>query len=702
MSAKAYCFQFDNVEVSSSAFSVLQGGKRLDLEPKAIRVLIHLLRHRERVVPKEELFQEVWEATAVTDNALTRIIAQLRRELGDDSRSPRYIETVPTVGYRFIAEVSETLIEAQVPSAPSPRRSRLPIVAAASLAAIAACWFLYPRTVAPKFSADAVLKQITTNSGVDARPSFGPDGLSFVYSSNQNGQFEIYRRSLSANGQSVPVTANGKQNVHPAWSPDGKWIAYHSAGDHGIWIVPAAGGEPKRVAPFGSAPSWSPDSKLVVFTSAEPFSLVPFDPGGTGNLWTAEIHGSGLRQITNAGAPQGRHVSPAWSHDGKRIVFVSLQRDSGIYVLDLATGQSTQVMKTGKDIPRQEGTYVSRAWDPVFGPGDEMIYFSAAGQKGQYSIWSMPAGGGVPRRLHTSSADTPTGLSIAPDGSRLLFTRARNVSQLWTVDESGKTTPLFQQEVLRASLPSYSPDGKWLAFSVELQGRNRNIWVMPAEGGQAAPVSDDDRTIEGGVVWAPSGELHYSKVVDAETEFHAFDPNTRKTQLIHKRGNAGIARPVLMPNAKDILAACSSPLNVCLLPLSGAPTRQLTFERTGAAFHTTDRSGQWITYQAQHAGTDQIGVIRSDGTQSKLLTNDSAWNWASGFSDDGRRIAFASFHQGVWNLWWINRETGERKQLTHETAFGSFVRSPVWRPGTEKLTYESFQVKGNIFSLDLR
>src|SRR5262245_9022660 len=93
-------YRFGNVVVRPSDFHVTQGGRTISLEPKSFKVLVYLIENHGRVVPKDELMQVVWNGTAVTDNALTRVIAQMRRELGDDAKRPRYIETVPTVGYR--------------------------------------------------------------------------------------------------------------------------------------------------------------------------------------------------------------------------------------------------------------------------------------------------------------------------------------------------------------------------------------------------------------------------------------------------------------------------------------------------------------------------------------------------------------------------------------------------------------------------
>ncbi|MCC6389003.1 MAG: transcriptional regulator, partial [Bryobacterales bacterium] len=97
--------QFDTVTMDFEKLEIRKEGEALEIEPRSFRVLAYLARNANRVVTKEELLQEVWSGAFVTDNALTRVVAQLRKALGDDARQARYIETVPTVGYRFVAEV---------------------------------------------------------------------------------------------------------------------------------------------------------------------------------------------------------------------------------------------------------------------------------------------------------------------------------------------------------------------------------------------------------------------------------------------------------------------------------------------------------------------------------------------------------------------------------------------------------------------
>lgn len=100
-------FQFEDVRVEPSNFKIFKAGRELSLEPKTFRLLLFLIENRTRLIEKNELLDAIWKDTFVTENALTREIAKLRKALGDDSKTPKYIQTVHTQGYRFIAEVEE-------------------------------------------------------------------------------------------------------------------------------------------------------------------------------------------------------------------------------------------------------------------------------------------------------------------------------------------------------------------------------------------------------------------------------------------------------------------------------------------------------------------------------------------------------------------------------------------------------------------
>src|SRR6188768_1172971 len=98
-------YAFEDVELDTGRVLLLKDDAPVTLEPKAFAVLQLLVERAPHVVDKAEIFAVVWKDTAVTDNALTRIVAQLRRALGDDARDPRYIATVSARGYRLLPDV---------------------------------------------------------------------------------------------------------------------------------------------------------------------------------------------------------------------------------------------------------------------------------------------------------------------------------------------------------------------------------------------------------------------------------------------------------------------------------------------------------------------------------------------------------------------------------------------------------------------
>jgi len=98
-------FHFADVEVREREFRITKSGQVLQVEPKAFRVLLLLLHNPQKLIAKDELLNAIWGDAAVTENSLTRAIALLRHLLGDDTHQPRFIETVSTVGYRFICKL---------------------------------------------------------------------------------------------------------------------------------------------------------------------------------------------------------------------------------------------------------------------------------------------------------------------------------------------------------------------------------------------------------------------------------------------------------------------------------------------------------------------------------------------------------------------------------------------------------------------
>ena len=155
-------YRFDGFELDLGSHRLMRAGRPLAIEPRVFDALVHLLENRDRLVTKEELFAGVWPDEAVSDNALSRTITRLRQSLGDDSRRPRYIETVHGRGYRFVAPVEIGEQTTAPPTAPAtglpaaPRRLRLAVaLAALALAGVTGWWLLAGTDPHPPTRTDA-------------------------------------------------------------------------------------------------------------------------------------------------------------------------------------------------------------------------------------------------------------------------------------------------------------------------------------------------------------------------------------------------------------------------------------------------------------------------------------------------------------------------------------------------------------------
>lgn len=179
-------YRFGDVEVDTRRRRVVRAGAELALEPKAFAVLVELLRHVGNVIPRDALLDAVWGHRHVTPAVLNRIVAILRRELGDDAEHPHLIRTVHGVGYEFIGELqtiadepaqtpvlADALVSADesaravaVSPARSPIRRRDLVLAVLLLAGASAFlfWSQVRRTSAPSASSAASTPAASTSA----------------------------------------------------------------------------------------------------------------------------------------------------------------------------------------------------------------------------------------------------------------------------------------------------------------------------------------------------------------------------------------------------------------------------------------------------------------------------------------------------------------------------------------------------------
>jgi DNA-binding winged helix-turn-helix (wHTH) protein len=126
----AASYKFGPFLVDGGAYRLLRDGQNIPLSPKIIDLLLFLAARPSVLVSKDDLFRALWPDVAVTDNALTQAVSELRQALGDDPASPKFVQTVARRGYRFIAPVEAVVsASAALTPAPEPPPPRMPTVA---------------------------------------------------------------------------------------------------------------------------------------------------------------------------------------------------------------------------------------------------------------------------------------------------------------------------------------------------------------------------------------------------------------------------------------------------------------------------------------------------------------------------------------------------------------------------------------------
>jgi Tol biopolymer transport system component len=213
-------------------------------------------------------------------------------------------------------------------------------------------------------------------------PAWSPDGRLIAFASRRDGRSHIY--VMRPDGTGVHrITSGPADDDHPTWSPDGRKIALAREG--ALFIIPSAGGPARRFARgFGNAasPAWSPDGKLIAYDYRRPgFSIR--------EIWVAPVDGGTPRQITKLGEVSAR---PSWSPDGHRLAFDSNAPRADHYEI-------YSIGLDGRRLRRETTSSVDTI-DPAWAPGGGQVAFARDG-----AIWVVDRSGHA-RKLTSDRNDS--------------------------------------------------------------------------------------------------------------------------------------------------------------------------------------------------------------------------------------------------------------------------------------------------------
>ena len=548
--------RFGPFEVDLTTGELRKLGLRLRLQEQPFQVLAALLERPGEVVTREELVRRLWNDGTVVDydRGLNAAIARLRQALSDSAETPRFLETVAGRGYRLIAKI-ENVDEAPPPpipvsAAPGKRHWIFPALLFFALLSAIALWILFRK---PAVVSQQQLQSVplTTDPGFERNASFSPDGNQVAYEWDKgDGDRHIYIK-LVGPGEPIQLTKGPGAEYGPAWSGDGRFIAFLRRLDDtrmAVLLIPALGGEERKLAEFPPPGfwvlnnairrlDWTPDSKFLVVSGPEKVN------GGDG-LFAISVETGQKTWLTAPSAdPSLGDRAPAVSPDGRSVVFVrgALLSSNNIYLLPISgdsrpageprvltsPGQNPQWMPNGKEILF---TAFRGLWKIGIGSGSvrtlvmdgDGISLPAIARRNRLAytrstddlnIWrqEVPTRSGkspAPMSLISSTASDMNG-QYSSDGTRIAFQSGRSGSiDLWVCSDSGQRC--YQLTALNGpptGWPSWSPDGTRVAFDSSAAG-NFEVYVIDASGGVPKRLTSD-RAFDGIPNWSRDGKWIY-------------------------------------------------------------------------------------------------------------------------------------------------------------------------------------------------
>jgi len=390
-------------------------------------------------------------------------------------------------------------------------------------------------------------------------------------------------------------------------------------------------------------------------------------------------------QLTDQAGPE---YFPSLSPDGKSFVYAAFAADNWDIYFQRVGGKNP--INLTKDSPADDT-------QPAFSPDGERIAFRSEREGG--GIFLMGATGESVKRLTDfgyNPAWSPDGKEIACADEGIIepSSRIKAKSQLWAVNVGTGAKRLVTN--IDAVQPNWSPHGYRIAYQGRRNGAQRDIWTIPAGGGDPVEVTNDP-AMDWNAVWSPDGKYLYF-VSDRGGSM-----NLWRTAIEEKTGKVlGSPEAVTTPSPYVAHLSFSSDgrhIAYSTLVRSGNlqrvefdPVREtvvgqpvwVTHGSRVAFVPDVSSDGEWLTFDTQTDKQEDVFVIRRDGSGVRQLTDDSYKDRAPRWSPDGKRIVFFSDRTGNWEIWMINADGSELQQVTYT---GGTAINAAWSPDGTRLIY---------------
>ena len=441
------------------------------------------------------------------------------------------------------------------------------------------------------------IQRLTVNKARDAFPRFSPDGKWIAFSSDRNGNLDVFIIPATG-GSAKQLTSHSADDVVLGWTPDGKGVLFSSQRGEDfmglLYVVSVDGGMPWRAGPdMGNAASFSPDGNRIAYNPKGQVYWRKYYRGAYAtDVWIEDISAKKFTQLTDF---DGLDSWPMWGRDG--IYFVSDRDGNGL----------TNIWRISDSGGKADKVTSFKAGDvrfPSISADGRTIVFEH-----DFGIWKLDTAGkkvtqirlDIDAETEENDSETRTFNSEADDYDLAPNSRRIVVSthgELFTVPVDEGDIRQITDGPARDRGVDYSPDGKWIAFISDSSGREE-LYVVPTEGGTPQKLTDID-ALKAGYNWSPDSK---------EIAFTASDGKLRKVNL----------------STKAVTELDSS-----------------RYGNISAPEWSPD--GKWLAYsKADVSRTSDIYILDSTGSDKTphKVTFDSYDERAPRFGPDGRKLFFA-------------------------------------------------------------